>query len=81
MNDNTILIIGGMAVSLVSTLAIAIRRSRCTHVKCCGAECVRDVPAEDETDSNEGSTAFPFRMPSMKKIPPPSKPIPSPNNV
>ena len=81
MDDNTILIIGAIAASLVSTLAIAIRRSRCTHVKCCGAECIRDVPAVDDSDSNEGSTAFPFRIPSMKKIHHPSKPLPSPNNV
>jgi hypothetical protein len=40
--------IGGVVMMLVPLIAWNLRRSRCTHINCCGAECDRQLMSLEE---------------------------------
>jgi len=43
-----ILTIGGIVMTFVPLVAWNLRRSRCTHFECCGAECDRIIMSLEE---------------------------------
>ena len=42
-NGAWVLTVIGLGAGLMGTILTYMLRSRCTNIKCCGAECVRDV--------------------------------------
>jgi len=43
-----ILTIGGIVMMCIPVVAWNLRRSRCTHSECCGAECDRSIMTLEE---------------------------------
>jgi hypothetical protein len=43
-----ILTIGGIVMMFIPVIAWNLRRSRCTHLECCGVECDRSVMTLEE---------------------------------
>jgi len=48
-----IVTIGGIVMMFIPVIAWNLRRSRCTHLKCCCAECERELMTLDEQKNDK----------------------------
>ena len=50
--------ISASLIALISSIFVNVRHSRCTHIKCCGCECKRDVMSlqEIQAETNRNDT-------------------------
>jgi hypothetical protein len=48
-----IVTIGGIVMMCIPVIAFNLRRSRCTHLECCGAECDRELMTLEEQKNDK----------------------------
>jgi hypothetical protein len=52
MDIEIYLVLSASLTLIVTTCCYNIRRLRCTHIKCCGAECTRDLMSLEEIQAD-----------------------------
>jgi len=56
MKDYSINELGGLitvCAGAVATILFALQKSRCTHIKCCGINCIREPKPKKDSDEED----------------------------
>jgi hypothetical protein len=62
--------IGGIVSALLGVILNSILKSKCSRVRCCGLECVRDVKVEEELELARQTVSSPQTESSRRDQPP-----------
>jgi len=56
MKEFTITELSGLitvSAGAIATILFALQKSRCTHIRCCGIQCIRDTKNQNKENENE----------------------------